>query len=223
VNTKTSKDGKVIFNEEDHTYFLGEKQLMSVTTFIGRYKREFKTNEVARNYASKRGLNVADVLAEWQEKGDVARAQGNSIHKIFEDYHNTGVIKGEGKYPKEEPAIKFIEDFFVSGRLVPIESEYIVYNQKYAGQIDCIAINKHKEYFILDWKTNNKIDRESYGGRNMKLKFYKYPDCNFFHYSIQQTMYNQLCVEYDIKECFIVHIGEESYEVLPIEKIDLKL
>jgi len=223
MSTKISKDGEVVFNEEDHTYYLGDKQLMSVTKFIERYKREFKKNEIARNYAKKRGLDMQDVLDEWQSKGDIAREMGTSIHKIFENYHLLDVIKGEGVYPKEQPAIQFIEDFFVSGRLTPIEVEYIVHNDTYAGQVDCIAVNKKGEHFILDWKTNNKIDKESYGNRKMKLKFYNYPDCNFYHYSIQQAMYRLLCVEYDIKECFIVHIGEEAYSVLPTEKIEIKL
>ena len=220
---KYSKDGKVLFNEDNHTYFLGDKQLTSVTTYIGKYKNEFKRNIIASRIAKRDGVSKEEVLAEWKAKGDYAREMGKTIHKIFEDYHEQKKIILPEIYDKEKPAVKCIEDIFETGRLETVAVEYIVYNDNLAGQIDMIAKNPKGEHFILDWKTNNSIDKEAYGNKKMLLDFHKYPDSNYYHYSIQLRVYQQLCKDYDIKDCFIVHIDEDSYKIMKTEKIKLKL
>ena len=221
---KYSKDGKVLFNEENHTYFLGETQLTSVTTYINKFKNEFKRDIIASRVAKKNGVTKQEILDEWQAKGDYARTMGTAIHKIFEDYHESKEIVTPNEYEKEIPAVKCIEDIFVSGRLEPVEVEYIVYNDKYAGQIDMIAKNPKGEHFILDWKTNNSIDKEAYGNKHMLHKFHIFPDSNFYHYSLQLRIYQSLCKDYDIKDCFIVHIDVDSYKIMKTQKINnLKL
>src|SRR5690625_3429197 len=154
---KYSKDGKVKFDEASHTYWLGDKKLTSVTTYISKYKSFFDSDEISEKYARKHGRTKEDVLLEWKQKADASCEMGTIIHAILEEYTLGNEIKKSDDYPKSKVAIKIIDDLFKTNRLTPVETEYIVYNDKIAGQIDCIAKNHQDEYFILDWKTNKEI------------------------------------------------------------------
>lgn len=216
-NVKRSKDGRVTFYPDKHHYFLdGDKRLTGVTEFISRYKEEFNKEKKSKDYALKYDLVQADVLAGWKEKNDISLEQGHDTHDILENYVNYGLLPGETevKWPKQVQALRFIKDYFQSGRLIPVEAEMIVYNDKIASQIDNISRSPKGEHFIFDYKTNEKIEMFSYRDRRMKHPFGKYMDCNFYHYSLQVGIYRKLCTEYDIKEAFIVHFEETCYKVL---------
>ena len=218
---KYSKDGKVIFDPEKHTYLLGNKYLKGVTSFISEYKNKFDSDKIAEAYAKKYGRVKEEVLAEWEAKAKYSCDQGTAVHNIFEDWINKKTISPSGIYPKEKIASKFIKDIFLTGRLEPVESEYIVYNEVLASQIDLIARNKAGDHFIFDWKTNDKISKTSFNDQRMLPPFSDYPDCSFYHYSLQVTLYEKLCIDYDIKGSYIVHIGSEDYSILKAEKINL--
>lgn len=63
---------KVIFRESDHTYWLGEKQLISVTQLL-------KKHGLSTDYS----MIKADVLQKAADKG-------NAVHKEIEDYNKNG-------------------------------------------------------------------------------------------------------------------------------------
>jgi hypothetical protein len=150
---KYSKDGKVVFDSEYHTYFLGEKQLLSVTRFIERFKNIFDSEGMASKYALKHGLEKEEVLEMWRVKGEEACNVGHAVHSVFENFIKTGQIYLPGVHQKELVAKSFIEKIFIPKRLEPIEAEVVVHNEILASQIDCVAKNPKGEYFIFDWKT----------------------------------------------------------------------
>ena len=143
---------------------------------------------------------------------------GSFVHKIFEDFIDGKEIETREDYPKCKVAEKIIEELF-SSRLKPVATELIVYTDDYAGQIDCIAKNDKGEHFILDWKTNSEIKRNNIW-QSMTGKFSQYDDCSFNHYSIQLRAYQKMCKEYDIKNCFIVHLKEDDYEIIEAREIE---
>lgn len=213
---KYSKDEKVCFDESRHTYFLGEKKLTSVTQYISQFKSFFDSDKIAQKYAKKHNLKKEDVLKMWSDKGKESCEMGTFVHKIFEDYILENPLELNDKYPKSYVAQKFIKDYFDTGKLIPVETEYIVYNDELAGQVDCIAKNKKEEYFILDWKTNKEIKYNNIW-QNMKGIYSHLEDCNFNHYSIQLETYKNLCYEYDIKGCYIVHLDDYNYNIIPTD------
>lgn len=212
---KYSNDKKVIFNEDNHTYFLGDKRLTSVTQYISKFKPVFDSDKIAGKYAKKNGLIKSDVLKMWKDKGLESMKMGTFIHKIFEDFILNIPIQVKDEYIKCNTAIKVISELFQSGRLEPVETEYIVYNDEYAGQIDCIAKNNKGEYFILDWKTNSEIKYEN-RWQKMLGEHSDLDDCSYNHYSIQLKMYQSMIKEYKIKDSFIVHLLEDTYEIIKI-------
>ena len=223
MDIKYSNDKKVAFYDDTHTYLLeGSTKLKSVTTYIAEFKTPFDKDRISKAYAKKHKLDQEDVLAMWEEKGRVACEMGTFIHSIFED-HILGIpITTDEKYPKCRVAEWFIEDFFKSNRLTPVETELIVYNDNYAGQIDCIAKNEKGEHFILDWKTNKEIKTRNQW-QQMTGPYSHLEDHAFNHYSIQLNAYKGLCKEYDIKGCYIVHIGEDEYDLIKALDIEVNL
>jgi len=210
---KYSKDGLVCFNEENHTYHLGDKQLMGVTSYISKFKNKFDSDSIAEKYAKKHGLDKQELLQKWKLEGEISAKNGTACHAIIENFILTNKVELLGVSEKEKIAVKFINDFFLTQRLIPVDTEIIVYNDALASQIDCIAKNKEGQYFILDWKTNKKIDTYSYG-KSMKAPYEYLPDCNFYHYSLQLSLYKEMYKENKIEDCFIVHLDNENYNII---------
>jgi ATP-dependent exoDNAse (exonuclease V) beta subunit len=217
---KHSKDGRVCFDPINHTYKLGDKYLQGVTGLIEKFKTPFDKEAVATKYATTNGLNKDIVLFEWEEKGRVSREAGTKVHQVIENYILTGKLPSEFEVPKEAVAVNFIIDMFQSGKLTPIETEMIVYNDHIASQIDCIAHTPDGRMVILDWKTNKSISTNGYG-KFMKDPFGSYPDAAFYHYSLQLSLYKALCKEYPIDDAFIVHFNDDWYNIMAIENITI--
>jgi hypothetical protein len=219
---KYSKDGKVSFDSEKHIYtrLNDGKILKGVTGLISQYKNPFDKDAVAEKYCAKHGLIKEDVLEEWDMKGKVSRNQGTVIHKIFEDFITTGKIVKPCIYNNEIQAERFIKDFFLKGRLIPVETEMIVYNESVASQIDFIARTVEGDHFIFDPKTNKAIEKNSYG-KMMLAPFSHIPDASFYHYSIQVSIYKKICKEYNVKQCFIIHINDTGYNIIKPEIINI--
>jgi len=209
---KYSKDGKVCFHSETHTYWNGYKPLKGVTTHIGEHKEEFDSINQAAKYAEKNNLQPWDVLYSWRTKGNSSRDNGTSAHGVFETYFETKSIPPLSG-TKDHVAAKFINDYFETGKLTFVECESIVYNDELASMRDCVARNIHSEHFIFDWKANEKISTDNYG-KFLLPPYAHIPACSFYEYSLQVRLYQKMSTDYDIKDCFIVHLKENDYQIL---------
>lgn len=231
---KYSNDKRVRFLTETHSYFLGEKKLESVTTFISKFKNKFDSDFYSKKIAERENKTQEQVLNEWKEKANKSCEIGTAIHKIFEDYTegkysflNNEIsidlfdIKPEyfvEFYNKSIIATNFIKDFFLTKRLMPVYSELIVYNEFIAGQVDMICKDQKGNFYIIDFKTNSKIDKNSYG-KSMKGIFKIYDDSTYYHYCIQLSIYKKLFKEKEIKKIYLIHITEKNYELIECEDV----
>ena len=230
---KYSQDKSVVFNSENHTYLKNGKYLTSVTSLIAKFKNEFDSDYWSKKTALRDNKSQEQVLKEWSDKAKKSCEIGTAIHKIFEDYVDKkysvvnenltfDFLELENSYyedftHKKNTAIRFIQDFFIKERLIPMFTEYIVYNNFIAGQVDCICKNKQGEIFIIDFKTNDKIETNSYG-KNLKGYLKDIPDASFYHYSLQLSIYKKLFKE-EVKGLYLIHITKEKYNL--IECIDI--
>lgn len=103
-------------------------------------------------------------------------------------------------------------------------TEMLVWNHemKLGGLVDLPLFNKG-EVFILDYKTNKKIDKVSFGGVKMKYPFNTVMDCNYYHYSLQLTIYNDMICEltgFKKGENSIISTANKEYGRLTDEYID---
>jgi ATP-dependent exoDNAse (exonuclease V) beta subunit len=230
---KCSLDKSVVFDSESHTYTKNGKKLTSVTSFISQFKNKFDSDYHSKRIAEKEGKTQTEILKLWSDKAKKSCDIGTAIHKIFEEYidGNFCVLGNEilidfvdldieylvDFYPKSKVAIQFIKDFFISGRLTPVYTEYIVHNDTLAGQVDLICKDKQKNYYILDFKTNDKIEVYSYNKKMLGI-FKEINDSSFYHYSLQLSIYKQM-FDKEVKGLFLVHIKPDKYEF--IECVDI--
>lgn len=230
---KYSVDKSVIFNSDNHTYLKNGKYLTSVTSLIAKFKNEFDLDYWSKKIALRDNKSQEQVLKEWSDKAKKSCEIGTAIHKIFEDYVDKkysvvnenlmfDFLELEDSYyedftNKKNTAIRFIQDFFIKERLTPLFTEYIVHNDLIAGQVDCICKNKEGEIFIIDFKTNDKIETNSYN-KYLKGVLKDIPDASFYHYSLQLSIYKQLFKK-EVKGLYLIHITKEKYNL--IECIDV--
>ncbi len=230
---KCSIDKSVVFDSGSHTYTKNGKKLISVTTFINQFKNKFDSDYHSKRIAEKQGVSQEEILKLWSDKAKKSCDIGTAIHKIFEDYIDGKfcVLGNEividfvdleiehlvDFYPKSKVAIQFIKDFFVTERLIPVYTEYIVHNDNLAGQVDLICKDKEDNYYILDFKTNDKIETFSYNKKMLGV-FSEINDCNFYHYSLQLSIYKKM-IDKDVKGMFLVHITPDKYNF--IECVDI--
>ena len=231
---KFSNDKSVVFDSESHTYTKNKKKLISVTTFIHKYKNEFDSDFFSKKIALREGKTQKEILDLWSAKAKKSCDIGTAIHKIFEDYINGdyAVLNGEIQieflelpieyylefHLKAKVAIQFIKDFFVTNRLIPVYTEHIVYNDFLAGQIDLICKDQKNNFYILDFKTNDKIEKYSYNKKMLK-EFNFLNDSNYYHYSLQLSIYKNMFKESNIFKLYIIHIKQNEYEIIECEDI----
>lgn len=219
---KYSFDNKVVFDSKHHLYNFNDKKLLSVTSLIDKFKNKFDSDFHSERIALKRGVSKDIILKEWKDKSDYSKEMGTYIHSMFENFHLGKEYKYNKLYPKSKIALKVINELYESERLIPVYSEYIVYNDFLAGQIDRIDKNLNNDLFIIDYKTNDKINYYSYN-KKMTGYFNYLNDSNYFHYSIQLSIYKKL-LNFEIKDMYILHIMENDYYFIKVldlsDKID---
>lgn len=125
----------VVFNEEDHTYFLGDKQLQGITGMIGQQLFPDKYKEVPE-FVLKR-----------------AAEKGSRIHAQCQFVDMTGLT------PESVEAENYLREREAAGFGV-VANEYTVSDNEYfASNIDCVW-EKGGRVSIADIKTTYKLDNE---------------------------------------------------------------
>lgn len=121
---------ELVFKEETHQYFLGDKELISVTTLM-------KKHGLSPNYS-----NVpSEVLRAKAERGSL-------IHKEIEDYIKEGTIG----FTTE------LAEFIKAKKGEVLNSEFRVHNDIVAGTVDLLLYDSG--YIIADLKTTYTLHKE---------------------------------------------------------------
>lgn len=125
----------VIFNEEDHTYFLGEKQLQGITGMIGRQLFPDKYKAIPEHILKK------------------AAEKGSRIHAQCQFVDTTGFA------PESVEAENYLRERTNAGYRA-FANEYTVSDNEYfASNIDCVW-EKGDRISLGDIKTTASLDRE---------------------------------------------------------------
>jgi len=124
------KESGVVFNAEDHTYFLGDKQLQGITSTL--IHRAFP-----HDY---------DGVSE--EKLRERAAYGHQVHEMLEFCITNGL-------DSDMPEWKMFKFMMVDHELTVIRTEYIVTDYSdYASPIDIVAMRDDGSIVLIDIKTN---------------------------------------------------------------------
>lgn len=202
------------FNKEFWSGYKALEKLLSKEDFKMEKKMLLETKKIDLKYyidmynITENDFNKEQqaVLDNWQKENEIACERGTKIHAELEGMFTskkTTDLKRFGIGGKfEVNTNKSLEDSHIS--LLDVENgvfpEYLIYRQsndgilKVAGQVD-LLVKEGNNIYIIDYKTNRKLDEKSY--YNPQLKKYdmmKYPlnnlmDCNMMHYAMQLSTY----------------------------------
>ena len=101
-----------------------------------------------------------------------------------------------------------------------------------AGSIDNLFLNRENGNLVMiDYKTNKKIDTESFNHVKMLYPLDSLDDCNYSHYSLQLNIYKILIEKYTsikVKNVFIVYFDEtkdmyQKFRILNLQDLSKKL
>ena len=228
------------FTDETHTYFYkGNKVGISTTGLIHQYSNDFDKWGMSANVARKRGVSQLEVLEEWRVENLHSTIKGSMIHEFAQSlweekdyiftYDDLPECIDKKRLMKEllimsNQAINFYNDYKDLYELVGCEIYLGVPDYDECGATDMILKNKFSdEILILDFKSNKKIEYESFGHKKMLIPLNKFEDCNFIHYSLQLSAYSYK-LEYmtgiKAKEKLIVYFDctKENYQIIePLE------
>ena len=190
----------IIYIDENHSYWIDEERLTSVTQYLSKFKQPFDTDRWSKHSAAKEGVSQQTILERWDQKSKISLEKGTIVHNAAEL-----ILKGEAVDLDSLPVeVKAIHNFWKllteKYQAKALKTEWIVGDQKakIAGRVDAIIQfirDGVPTTSILDWKTGT-IKMNNHFGK-MKPPFADYDDCAFNHYSIQLSLY-RLILEHNL-------------------------
>lgn len=224
----------ISFTEADHKYrsIIDGKEIsyVSGTTFLGKFFKPFDpTGVITARCAKKEGITVAEMKARWAEKGKKSCYYGTRLHEICEDVLQHRNLRNQPESVEEEQrfknGIKIANNILKKFDIIGVEK--IVFSYKLptpiAGTIDLLCKSKLDNiYYIFDWKTNTKIDKDNKYNNFALEPISHIPDNSFYHYSLQLSLY-QFIMEYGHYVPYgtkfkraLFHITPQNAEILKV-------
>ena len=145
------RKSKVVFNEEEHTYHLGKKELKGITGTLIRKAFPDTYKDIPEA-----------VLAKAAERGGM-------IHNSFELFCT--VFGADIKqYPNPSEEIQALNSMLLSFDLHHVDSEYLVTDGKYfASAIDGVFADSDNNIYLVDYKTTSTLH---YNNVSLQLSIY---------------------------------------------------
>lgn len=212
------------FEPEEHRYFLGEREMRSVSSIVEHFAPFDAEVVAARCAVNPRhplfGKSVEEIVQTWKESGRQAASAGTSVHafgeacylyltgqeeQIDEEFRERitpyGLLAIE---PKEESAAKWWAETNWN-RYVPVAKETRIVNPwlGYAGTFDLLLYDIFNYCFaVKDYKSNKDLMRWFGDMLRPPLSMLKSNDIG--KYTVQQTLYT-----IQLRNCGLV-IGSNS-------------
>lgn len=193
-------DNNIALIEESHTYELKNDpdfEFTSCTTFAKYFFEPFDkigiANKLTDTHPNYSHLTPQELVADWDE----IASRGTLIHLEIEKYIKEN---SDPSHPKSKQAVKWIKENITEIGKYKVYSEVIVYSKELglAGTIDILLHDTLTDtYKLLDWKTNKRIDTTSFNNKMGTHEATKHlMDCNYYHYSIQLSLYRYILENY---------------------------
>ena len=209
-------DNNIVLDKVVHEYSLRTQPdlvFTSVTTFIDGFFESFDSEKLAAKLVTTHPRyadhTVESLIAEW----DAAGQHGTDVHEEIENWIKNGVEPGKAK---AAAGVSWLKNYQKKSD-IQVLSEVIIYSTelKMAGTVDVLALDKTTgNYEIIDWKTSKRIDTSSYGNKTGTSSVTRdVPDCNFYHYALQLSLYRYLLEEYygvRINNQLIAHLQDDG-------------
>jgi len=229
VFEKLDKFNGIVFHEEEHKYLYDGHECVSVTTMIKNFEPIFDQELMASLYAKKHGLEMFDVLKDWENIRDQSATVGTEIHKYAEMRFGQKYYTPDSTLEIPVNLMGMIEDFYsmAKGRLIPVKMEWVVGDKDkgICGMVDKLFYNlKAKELQIWDYKTSKKIDSKSMYNKKMVGPLKHLDSCELVKYSLQLGVYKKIIeknCQIKLGNSYICWVNEVNDSFKVIETLDL--
>lgn len=231
------RDSRILFEEEDHLYFLdGKKVGISVTGFIHDFFPKFNKNKIVDDILSRKckketyqkysSKTKEQIFEEWDKNGKMASNLGSIMHRNIELYFNE-CLDTEDSSTEFGFFKNFLQSDFMKN-LVPFRTEWIVYDESLdlAGSIDMVFFDTvDQKYVIYDWKRSKEIKFKSFGNEKGHFPIHFLDNCNYVHYSLQLNTYRYILMKnygLEIKSMhlLILHPNNDNFVKIDIDVMD---
>ena len=202
TSTHKHPDGRTItFTEASHKYEDGQGgRYQSVTTWLKQFFKPFDAPRMAARVAKRDGREVADVVAEWNNKRDTACEFGTRTHEIAEAVLLQQTAPHQPRDERETRAFFLATDYAETLRTWANENGGQVYVERVvadpanllAGTID-LQVDFADCTWLIDWKTNASLTK-SYGKGRGPIKHLD--DSNRTKYGLQLSTYETIIREH---------------------------
>jgi hypothetical protein len=213
---------KIEYNDAEHSYHIGGKPLVGVTTIVKHMTPEFDREGISQRMAEREGVTQEAILRKWEESGNVARDKGTRLHQYIEDTMN-GMI---------DPVLRLINDripemdaFDLAWTKMRAELKAKLVKQEWvigdegmgvAGRLDSLmslSLPKTDKRIlsVFDWKTG-KLDTENRFG-HLLPPLQKYDSSKLNQYSIQLSLYRLILernTEHEYGDPYILHLRDDG-------------
>ena len=217
------KELELSFREEDHVYFMKDKNgeyrnnFPSVSKVLKHFYEPFDSEGIAYKKAQGDINEMKRLLKEWSAAGDYATNMGSRTHFLLE----TETIERNGSY-KEVRQPEYDCDLFQSAtsdcmvsagkkyldlcerrNLVLLDTEMVLGDPDlgYTGQPDKVWLTENASgngygLLITDWKTNKEKNFKTNDfTKPMYPPFQNYPNNALGHYYLQLPLYGKLILK----------------------------
>lgn len=228
----------VTFYDEPHKYFINGKELISVTTLLGKYKEEFDEEFWSGYKGAEFKISPVEIVRAWKFINKKGTIRGSAIHDYAEnlfqnkkyEYPEQLILNEFGYDPVKytyDICKKHVDNFYkkVQGRLIPIRTEMVVCDKEtlIGGMLDIIFWNvKAQEFQIWDWKTNKEFTFAE-PKRHLLDELCMLEECDLEIYSLQLEMYKQIIeknVPIKLGKSYLVWFSHNNPDYQVIETLD---
>lgn len=199
-----SRDSRLSFEPESHTYTVDGRVFRSVTAVVGDLFEKFDADYWAQRKATPE--RPAQVLkAEWEAKAQQARELGTLMHQRIEKYYLGENVDAW----LADPTFRHFCAFTWQYSLRPYRSDWPIFLEEadLAGTVDFLAENSDGSLDLWDWKRSCKvvsvsgelIDYNKWGTTALP-PIAHVPDTSFHHYALQLSIYRYILeLKYGLK------------------------
>lgn len=211
------------FIESTHKYIDEEnKEYTPVTYFLKSFQEKVDWNRVAAKKAKKDGVNKDDLLAQWADKRDKAADRGTAYHRMKEAEliaSGDSSIVGYQTQRLGDDYVKLDDSVILEDNKTYLEK--MIWSKRYGicGTADLAGVISGRIH-ISDYKTNEKLERESWvnprTGSSKRLLFplNHLDDCNFNIYQLQLNTYMYMLLQHNrnfkMGEMNILHVAFDA-------------
>lgn len=160
------------FDEGPHKYYLGDKELQSVSHVTHQFKPEEDFNKVAIKYAEKNGFTPEYWLDKWKFNNLKSTVSGTSIHEYGESLG--WMLNGHPEFITQENKVKYVPE---KNWLIPTRKK----EEAILSFWENVFTDKNTWFVLAETKVYTGKNREltnlkeDYAGTFDLLWYYKHP------------------------------------------------